>query len=597
MQRIQTVNRHIDKFGPGKDGFRSAVPGVSEPTYLSANWCDAVQESLVRVIEAAGMIPSASHDQFRTAIQSLIATALYEFSGAGTVLNLANFPTLKAAINALPASGGVILVPVGRFQAGAFDYDTNYMSKANVRLLGVKMPALSVTCDRLQGGSIIEGRFNAFADNFGHENIGYDSGKYVIDTYFGGVDTHTANHPLGNTWDAFAFAQPNQVNPLPMRRGFYARNVIALNRDPFSVGHAMLMEGFDGGIIDNVTGVGSIHPLVIKASNAFVGKIFGYCGSAEHVIVKSDAYSPCLNVDIDSIHTDSKPPSIAPWFPVISAQYSLLINPQTASMSSIKIRSVRLRGASVQLCARGLMNGANPVFILDDFKVESCEADGLGVDGASGVIFTDLALFRCAIDTLTIKNVADGLIYKQYVGAGGFGAQPLLIGNLNFGGSITGSAIKCLGYGRVVANNILSNGTMNILYAIDDTARIHVGRESIVGTLTAKFSNAPPALTAGWEQVPNNSRFRCVLENYGVKFTGYLRPVAGGSANVCTLPPYLRTVEATRLLAYAQGTGGKHGSVLANVDGQYGYLAINNAANIAGAELALSLDGLNWSFD
>lgn len=71
MKRIETVNREIDKFGPGKDGFRSAQPGVSEPTYLSAEWCNGIQESLARTIEAAGMVPGASLDQFTAALQQL----------------------------------------------------------------------------------------------------------------------------------------------------------------------------------------------------------------------------------------------------------------------------------------------------------------------------------------------------------------------------------------------------------------------------------------------------------------------------------------------------------------------------------------------
>lgn len=87
MKRIATLNRAIDMFGPGKDGFNAAVPGVSEPTYLSAEWCNAVQESLVRVIESAGMVPSADLNQFVLAIRQLAGSAVPDLPAAeGTSL-------------------------------------------------------------------------------------------------------------------------------------------------------------------------------------------------------------------------------------------------------------------------------------------------------------------------------------------------------------------------------------------------------------------------------------------------------------------------------------------------------------------------------
>lgn len=74
MERIKTKNRAVDLFGPGKDGFRSAVPGVSEPTYLSAEFFNDLQESLMRVIERAGMAPAANYEQLVDAIKSLVST-------------------------------------------------------------------------------------------------------------------------------------------------------------------------------------------------------------------------------------------------------------------------------------------------------------------------------------------------------------------------------------------------------------------------------------------------------------------------------------------------------------------------------------------
>lgn len=83
MERIKTINREIDKFGPGKDGFRAAIPGVSEPTYLSAIFVESLQEAIMRVQEMAGMQPSADHNQFANAISYLIDYAVAPFGETG----------------------------------------------------------------------------------------------------------------------------------------------------------------------------------------------------------------------------------------------------------------------------------------------------------------------------------------------------------------------------------------------------------------------------------------------------------------------------------------------------------------------------------
>lgn len=109
MQRIQTANRAVDVFGPGKDGFRAAVPGVSEPTYLSAAWFNAVQEALVRVVEAAGIaLDGGDYDQFSRALGKLyvgqafvgrLASSNSQFEGSALIGHRAS--TVQAALDTL----------------------------------------------------------------------------------------------------------------------------------------------------------------------------------------------------------------------------------------------------------------------------------------------------------------------------------------------------------------------------------------------------------------------------------------------------------------------------------------------------------------
>lgn len=139
MKRIETANREIDKFGTGKDGFRASVPGVSEATYLSADFFNDVQESLVRTIEAAGLAPSTDKDEFTTAVRTL-ASALYaafmqagvgavertvqdelrdivkitQFGAAAAATTADNKAALQGAITHVDTiGGGFIIVPGG----------------------------------------------------------------------------------------------------------------------------------------------------------------------------------------------------------------------------------------------------------------------------------------------------------------------------------------------------------------------------------------------------------------------------------------------------------------------------------------------------
>lgn len=75
MKRIATPNRAVDLFGAGKDGYRSAVAGVSTATEFSALWFNHMQEALARTREAAGIAVPADNDfdWFMTSLNAMFA--------------------------------------------------------------------------------------------------------------------------------------------------------------------------------------------------------------------------------------------------------------------------------------------------------------------------------------------------------------------------------------------------------------------------------------------------------------------------------------------------------------------------------------------
>jgi lysophospholipase L1-like esterase len=115
MKRIETENREIDKFGAGMDGFRASVPGVSDATYLSAKFLNAVQESIVLVIEAAGEVPSDDHDQFLRAIGTLATTIGQAAGDASRDAAAASAAQALAAISSTTYAAGLASVADGSY--------------------------------------------------------------------------------------------------------------------------------------------------------------------------------------------------------------------------------------------------------------------------------------------------------------------------------------------------------------------------------------------------------------------------------------------------------------------------------------------------
>lgn len=74
MLRISTLTKALNLFGAGKHGFQNGDMATSTPpTDFDAEWCNGVQEELLSVIEAAGLVPSdASYAQLLEAIKRMI---------------------------------------------------------------------------------------------------------------------------------------------------------------------------------------------------------------------------------------------------------------------------------------------------------------------------------------------------------------------------------------------------------------------------------------------------------------------------------------------------------------------------------------------
>jgi hypothetical protein len=128
MQRIATATRAIDLFGVGKNGFKDGnlATGIAA-TDFEAAWFNGVQEELVSVIEAAGLVASGA-----TLNQVVQAIAILQRQQTNTA-----FTTTGVAPN-------FVLTPTLPITA----YTTNMRFRINFNVTGSGANALSVECDQ-----------------------------------------------------------------------------------------------------------------------------------------------------------------------------------------------------------------------------------------------------------------------------------------------------------------------------------------------------------------------------------------------------------------------------------------------------------------
>jgi hypothetical protein len=125
MDRIATANRSVDLFGAGKDGFDGGDPlEARDGTDLSAEFCNGVQESIVRVIEAAGITPDAAdYDQLVEAL------GVVSQSGELVYVDPDGSPAPKTRTVILSPLGGVVGISGGTMAHwGLASANDSYMS-------------------------------------------------------------------------------------------------------------------------------------------------------------------------------------------------------------------------------------------------------------------------------------------------------------------------------------------------------------------------------------------------------------------------------------------------------------------------------------
>jgi hypothetical protein len=500
-------------------------------------------------------------------------------------VNLADYSSLKDAIKAISESGGTVYVPTGKHYAGEWSYNNDYMDKANVSIIGEKMPVWNDDASELIEGSIIEGRFNAFADNFSIEKVGFDMGKNVVARRYGGESTLINNYPYGGgTWDAFAFAQPNFVTPLRQRKSFYAKDVIGLCKYPSTLGHAFLSEGYDGGYIDNVIGIYSVHACVIKSQNVRVGSIQGYLSSGEGLIIKTDTYTDCGKIQIDSVYTSNVLHNCVPHeLPQFSKHGVLFLSNLVPFTGPIQVSKIISLGATdgVEFIGGAGVGGTDIQIglLLTDGFTGSMDR-GLSIGRAGDFRRIEIGEFIC-------NNAIDGF-YCSHSSAN-YDESQVTIANMAVQ-NISGSALTVDNHAEINIGNITGDNVATLYKYVGVNSRITVGTEN-VNRVTAKF-NPPVELSNGWVNYGGaNDVFSVKLANGRVEMSGLIKATNPLTDKITSLIPNLMPQSDKRFLAYKND--GVRNFSLVNVDKINGVGIDDGTVPIL--DTYISLDAVSWS--
>ncbi|WP_431287459.1 hypothetical protein [Roseateles chitinivorans] len=263
---------------------------------------------------------------------------------------IGNIGALDAAVNALPAAGGVVQLEVATYKpsgyAYGFDGAGSYISKDNVKIRGRKIPAYANDCRSLTGGSIIQGMVLAYASGFELSDLGIDCGKNVVAAFYGGVEAPGVTEALNITYPTNAIKAAS-----PLKRGIRLHNIATLCSSPGAATHsAIIGEGVaDVLCTGEILGCYGIHGIVIKCSKVRAEALTSYCNGTEGVIIKSDLQATAIasDINIGRIVTDANgPPGSTPWATALGAQeYGLLLHASGNNIDTVQIAQLRSVGA------------------------------------------------------------------------------------------------------------------------------------------------------------------------------------------------------------------------------------------------------------
>lgn len=492
---------------------------------------------------------------------------------------------LRAAIESLPAAGGVVELGNRRYRPNGFAYGFSgsgtFIGKDNVTLKGTKMPWVTSDCKALQGGTIIEDMLLGYSNNIAFENLGVDSGKTVNDTYFGGNITAGSNEGLLLTYPNDA---TKNASPAALRRGARLHNVISLVRNPTDATHSIIAaEGYDDVVMTGaIIAVYGLHGVVFKGSNVRCESLESFMQSGEGCIIKTDAQATAVaaGIQVGKMALYNSGPAGTTPHTAATGSYGFLLNPASGNIDGVQIGEIYEQGHAE---GARLGVGSNT---MSRVQIGHIRTDGNSIYGTRLVG----TLKQSSIESVTGSNsqaaFSDESAGNSIVTIGAISGANNSIAHANFE-----TSSSC------VIGTLKGEGGSLMRFA--GNARPLIDKLAPIG-VSSIFSSANgglvPALSNGWTNFgAGNSVFSVRHSGNGIWLQGLVKP---GSSNVVAALPYFARPALTKRLV-AQGSNGSAKvpvDIVIDSAGTSGNITINEiAGGVANASQYLSLDPVYYS--
>lgn len=361
-----------------------------------------------------------------------------------------NSPAVRKAITYLSTrGGGVVRLGNRAYKPTGWDIN-NRMSYDNISVVGVRLPYFNGDCTGLQGGSIIHGSFVVGANNFSISNVGIDMGLNVSNTY-------------GIEGDGFGLAAPNLVSYNPWKN-IRIDGLVTLCKSPTSLFHGALIEGVEGGYVNNVTACYGVHGIVIKGIDIQASNLRSYANSWNGLVLKADKYAFFNKVQIGEFIYDSIPPLTAPY---ANARCQSGIN----LFSNFIMGSATIDKATVFHAEVGLKSSG-------DSSLGNLYIGSLLIDFTDrGSYINSTIIKRVQLTNVNISNSRVGMYFK-----GGKALYPVNIGSLyvsnqSFSGD---TALSALDSTRIMVGNFRAE-KYNTQSYVSGNAKLYISSDTAAG--------------------------------------------------------------------------------------------------------------------
>ena len=457
---------------------------------------------------------------------------------------------IKRAGDSLPLSGGVVKLESRRYPRS---YSMNragqgagiaYLSKPNVSIIGAKTPHNNPTYTTLEGGTVIDGPFNVFADGFYGDKFGVDAGFDTCARLWEGI------HP-----DAFNMATTSESGGVVLSASL--GTIATMGGAVDALSHGLLVQGHKRFEFDTIFAYTQAHGVAIKCEHVTGKKVHGVGNTYEALILKSNIVTPMRFADIEMV--------TGAGLSSYEDGAALVVHAADADIHAIHVgtvlaqnknKALQLIGESANLygvvignvipevCRRAVDYSETTGRILSSHigHIESTETDDLTSIPAT------MTTRNNRIGSVTMKGFFNGLIAAGTIVVDSFSVSDM------------GVAVNISGAGKVLIGKLLTTGAVGSIH------------------------NIPLTLSANW-----SLGAVLVIENYGCKLAGFVYAGTGAGATIVAagvIPAGMRALTEKRFVV---PTNAGTATVIVGTDGAISL----SSTPVAGT--TVYLDSVKWS--